>query len=120
MRPFIPGRKKDSHKGDYGRALIIAGSRGMTGAAVLAARTALKAGAGLVIVACPGSGSVRRSVRAGWHNRGREDELWAGPGEVPDGRGRRDVGSAGADGYEPDHGDAETGSPGGGVRPGRI
>jgi len=55
LRPFLTPRRRDSHKGDYGRALIIAGSRGMTGAAVLAARAALKAGAGLVTVACPDS-----------------------------------------------------------------
>jgi len=53
LRPLLPRRRKDSHKGDYGRLLIVAGSRGMTGAAVLAARAALKAGAGLVTVACP-------------------------------------------------------------------
>ena len=35
--------------------LVVAGSRGLTGAAVLAARAALKAGAGLVTVACPES-----------------------------------------------------------------
>lgn len=53
LRPLLPPRRKDSHKGDYGRLLVVAGSRGMTGAAVLAARAALKAGAGLVTVACP-------------------------------------------------------------------
>lgn len=55
IRPLLPARRKDSHKGDYGRVLVAAGSRGMTGAAVLAARAALKAGAGLVTVACPES-----------------------------------------------------------------
>lgn len=55
LRPLLPPRKKDSHKGDYGKVLIAAGSKGMTGAAVLAARAALKAGAGLVTVACPDS-----------------------------------------------------------------
>ena len=55
LRPFLAPRLKNTHKGDYGRALIIAGSRGMTGAAILAARAALKAGAGLVTVACPDS-----------------------------------------------------------------
>lgn len=55
LRPLLPPRKKDSHKGDHGRVLIAAGSKGMTGAAVLAARAALKAGAGLVTVACPDS-----------------------------------------------------------------
>lgn len=55
LKPLLPARRKDSHKGDYGRVLIVAGSRGLTGAAVLAARAALKAGAGLVTVACPES-----------------------------------------------------------------
>lgn len=55
LKPLLPRRPRASHKGDYGRVLIAAGSRGMTGAAVLAARAALKAGAGLVTVACPES-----------------------------------------------------------------
>ncbi|HYB52956.1 MAG TPA: NAD(P)H-hydrate dehydratase, partial [Thermoanaerobaculia bacterium] len=44
-----------SHKGRFGRLAIVAGSRGKSGAAVLAARGALRAGAGLVTVFCPGS-----------------------------------------------------------------
>ena len=60
LKPLLPGRAAASHKGDYGHVLVAAGSRGMTGAAVLAARAALKAGAGLVTVACPES--ERRSV----------------------------------------------------------
>ena len=55
LKPLLHLRKAASHKGDYGRVLVVAGSRGMTGAAVLAARAALKAGAGLVTVACPES-----------------------------------------------------------------
>lgn len=46
-------RARDSHKGDYGKILLIAGSVGMAGAAVLAARGAYKAGAGLVASALP-------------------------------------------------------------------
>lgn len=46
-------RPADANKGNYGHALIVAGSRGKTGAAVLAARGALRAGAGLVTVATP-------------------------------------------------------------------
>jgi len=52
---FLVERKKSSHKGDHGRVLIVAGSRGMAGAAILAARAALRAGAGLVTLACPGA-----------------------------------------------------------------
>ena len=55
LRPYLQPRVKNSHKGDYGKVLIIAGSRGMTGAAALTARASLKAGAGLVTVACPDS-----------------------------------------------------------------
>jgi hydroxyethylthiazole kinase-like uncharacterized protein yjeF len=50
---LIGTRSADSHKGTYGRVLIVAGSRGRTGAAVLAARAALRSGAGLVTVAVP-------------------------------------------------------------------
>ena len=51
--PRLPPRRADSHKGDYGRALIVAGSRGFCGAAVLCGNAALRGGAGLVTVACP-------------------------------------------------------------------
>ena len=50
---FLPPRKPLSHKGDYGRVLIIAGSLGMAGAAALCTTAALRTGAGLVTVACP-------------------------------------------------------------------
>ena len=52
---FLPARPKDSHKGTCGKILIIAGSRGMTGAASLAAMSAMKVGAGLVTLATPES-----------------------------------------------------------------
>ncbi len=51
----LPRRVGPENKGDFGRVLIVAGSRGFTGAAVLAARAALRAGAGLVYVAVPES-----------------------------------------------------------------
>ena len=49
----LPHRRPDTHKGDYGHALIIAGSVGYTGAPVLAARAASAAGAGLVSLGVP-------------------------------------------------------------------
>ena len=52
---LLAPRRADSHKGDYGRVLVIGGSRGMAGAAGLAGLAALRSGAGLVAVATPGS-----------------------------------------------------------------
>ena len=50
---LIPKRTLDAHKGDAGRALIIGGSFGMSGAVALASRAALNAGCGLCIAAMP-------------------------------------------------------------------
>lgn len=51
--PQISPRKPDSHKGDFGRALLIGGSCGMAGAISLAGRATLRCGAGLVTLAVP-------------------------------------------------------------------
>ncbi len=48
-------RYPDTHKGDYGHLMVLAGSLGKAGAAVMAARGALRTGAGLVSVAVPNS-----------------------------------------------------------------
>lgn len=53
--PVLRPRRPDSNKGDFGRVLVIAGSRGMSGAAVLCGSAALRGGAGLVRVAVPES-----------------------------------------------------------------
>jgi ADP-dependent NAD(P)H-hydrate dehydratase len=51
--PQLPPRENESHKGDYGRALLIGGSRGMAGAISLSGMAALRSGAGLVKLAVP-------------------------------------------------------------------
>lgn len=53
IRKLVPLREPDSHKGSYGHLLVMAGSRGKTGAAILACRAAMRAGAGLVTLAAP-------------------------------------------------------------------
>lgn len=51
--PLVKPRAKHAHKGVFGRALLVAGSRGMAGASVLAARSALRSGVGLLTVHVP-------------------------------------------------------------------
>lgn len=53
VQTIIEKREKEIHKGDCGRILIVAGSHGMAGAAILAATAALRTGSGLVQVAIP-------------------------------------------------------------------
>ncbi len=52
---MLPDRHPDAHKGNFGRILLLCGSRGYTGAAALAARGALRSGAGLVYLGVPES-----------------------------------------------------------------
>lgn len=51
MRPMLNRRDRQAHKGHFGHCLIIAGSTGKTGAAALAANSAVRAGSGLVTLA---------------------------------------------------------------------
>jgi ADP-dependent NAD(P)H-hydrate dehydratase / NAD(P)H-hydrate epimerase len=53
LKVYAAARKSGGNKGDYGHALIVAGSYGKSGAAVMASWAALRAGAGLVTVAMP-------------------------------------------------------------------
>ncbi len=53
--PKLVVRKKNTHKGSYGRVLVLAGSPGMTGAAYLCSKAALRSGSGIVTLGIPGS-----------------------------------------------------------------
>ena len=53
IQPLLKPRAKHAHKGNYGRALLVAGSKGMAGASVLAARAALRCGVGVLTVHVP-------------------------------------------------------------------
>ncbi len=55
IKNIIKPRQKELHKGNCGKLIIIAGSKGMAGAAVLTAKSALRSGAGLVKIAVPES-----------------------------------------------------------------
>lgn len=55
LRSALVDRKPDDHKGVFGHVLVVGGSRGMLGAPVMAARAALRSGAGLVTLAVPAS-----------------------------------------------------------------
>lgn len=56
--PQLPEREAGAHKGTFGRVLVIAGSRGMVGAACLTTLAALRAGAGLVTLATPSAAQL--------------------------------------------------------------
>jgi NAD(P)H-hydrate epimerase len=60
---LFPRRPEGSHKGSFGHVAVVAGSRGKAGAALLAAEGALRAGAGLVTIACPDSLEPRFTSR---------------------------------------------------------
>lgn len=55
VQRILPDRLPNTHKGNYGRLLLLCGSRGFTGAAALAAMGALRSGAGLVYLGVPAS-----------------------------------------------------------------
>jgi len=55
LQRAFPPRRPDTHKGDYGRVLLLCGSEGFTGAAAMAANAALRTGSGLIFVGVPRS-----------------------------------------------------------------
>lgn len=63
MKKLLLNREKDTHKGTYGRVAIIAGSRGMTGAAYLVSQSALRTGSGLVYTVVPESLETIMSIK---------------------------------------------------------
>lgn len=58
IKALLKPRGRHAHKGNFGRALLIAGSKGMAGASVLAARAALRSGVGLLTVHVPACNNV--------------------------------------------------------------
>lgn len=56
IRKLIPARPKFSHKGTYGHALLVAGSKGKMGAAILASQACMRTGVGLLTVHVPKDG----------------------------------------------------------------
>ena len=54
-RQWLPKRRADSHKGNYGKVFAVAGSTGLTGAGILACTAALKMGSGLITLGCAAS-----------------------------------------------------------------
>ena len=90
--PVLPPRKADAHKGNFGRVLIVAGSKGMCGAAVLCGSAALRSGAGLVTVASPpdaqpivAAGTIPKVViaYAGTYSAGRAADFYYRFGKKP-------------------------------------
>lgn len=58
IQPLLVPRERHAHKGCFGRLLLVAGSRGMAGASVLAARAAMRSGVGLLTVHVPGCNNL--------------------------------------------------------------
>src|SRR5699024_6493640 len=75
VRETLPQRGPSSHKGTHGKGLLIAGSETMTGAPVMAARAALRGGAGLLTAAVPDvihpivASQVVEATYAPWHSK---------------------------------------------------
>ena len=55
MRPLLPSRPTDAHKGSFGKTMVVAGSQNYIGAAYLAGSAATRTGSGLVTIALPAS-----------------------------------------------------------------
>ena len=86
LAPLFPRRPRDSHKGAFGHALCIGGTKGFSGAITMATRTALRSGAGLVSACVPDAihGLVAPAVPEAMVHSTLPDSDWtavmAGPG----------------------------------------
>ena len=52
VKSAIKPRESETHKGDYGKIFIVAGSKGLTGAGIMASKSALRSGGGLITLGC--------------------------------------------------------------------
>ncbi|MCO5271650.1 MAG: NAD(P)H-hydrate dehydratase [Cyclobacteriaceae bacterium] len=77
----LPGRRKFAHKGDFGKALLIAGGFGKMGASVLSARAAMRAGVGLLTVHVPhcGYSIIQTSVPEAMASVDGDDKCFSAP-----------------------------------------
>ena len=81
---LIPVRNLFAHKGNFGHALLIAGSRGKTGAAVLSAKSCLRSGAGLLTVHIPACGEIilQTSIPEAMVEIDKEQDMITGLGSI--------------------------------------
>lgn len=86
MQDLLRPRNKFAHKGNFGRALLIAGSQGMAGASVLAARACLRSGVGLLTVHLPrcNNGIVQTAVPEAMTELDAGDTCFACPADTDD------------------------------------
>lgn len=84
LAAMLKPRGKFAHKGNFGRALLIAGSQGMAGASVLAARACLRSGVGLLTVHVPFCNNfiVQTAVPEAMTELDISDTCFAGPGDT--------------------------------------
>lgn len=84
VRELIKKRSNFAHKGDFGHALLIAGSYGMAGASVLSARACLKSGVGLLTVHVPGANNaiVQTSVPEAMIDPDFHEHIFAFPAHI--------------------------------------
>jgi ADP-dependent NAD(P)H-hydrate dehydratase / NAD(P)H-hydrate epimerase len=84
IRPILRSRNSYSHKGHFGHALLICGSKGKMGAAVLAARACLRSGAGLVSLHIPASANaiLQTAVPEAMVYLDESDNYFTAPGDI--------------------------------------